>query len=130
MGGNRWQFYTRELRAYSLERLQLENQLRKAIDEDQLIVHFQPKLHLASDRIVSAEALVRWQHPDKGLVMPGDFITIAEETGMIVALGQRCWISPASRPRTGAIRGRSRSRYRSTCRSSSYARKALPSACA
>ena len=89
LGGNRWQFYTRELRAYSLERLQLENQLRKAIDEDQLVVHFQPKLHLASDRIGSAEALVRWQHPDKGLVMPGDFITIAEETGMIVALGQK-----------------------------------------
>ncbi|WP_425056119.1 putative bifunctional diguanylate cyclase/phosphodiesterase [Pseudomonas abyssi] len=89
LGGNRWQFYTRELRAYSLDRLQLENQLRKAIDEDQLVVHFQPKLHLASDRICSAEALVRWQHPDRGLVMPGDFITIAEETGMIVTLGQK-----------------------------------------
>ena len=89
LGGNRLQFYTRELRAYSLDRLQLENQLRKAIDEGQLVVHFQPKLHLASDRISSAEALVRWQHPDRGLVMPGDFITIAEETGLIVALGQK-----------------------------------------
>ena len=89
LGGNRWQFYTRQLRAYSLDRLQLENQLRKAIDEQQLMVHFQPKLHLASDRIRSAEALVRWQHPIRGIMMPGDFISIAEETGLIVALGEQ-----------------------------------------
>lgn len=89
LGGNRRQFYTRQLRAFSLDRLQLENQLRKAIDEQQLVVHFQPKLHLASDRIRSAEALVRWQHPARGMMMPGEFISIAEETGLIVALGEQ-----------------------------------------
>ncbi|MEH6799206.1 MAG: EAL domain-containing protein [Halopseudomonas sabulinigri] len=87
LGGNNAQFFTHELRAYSLDRLQLENQLRKALEDDQLIVYYQPKLHLASDRIRSAEALVRWQHPDRGLVMPGEFINIAEESGMIGALG-------------------------------------------
>ncbi|SDT09979.1 diguanylate cyclase/phosphodiesterase with PAS/PAC sensor(s) [Halopseudomonas xinjiangensis] len=87
LGGNSFQFFTRDLQSYSLERLQLENQLRKALDENQLVVHYQPKLHLASDRIRSAEALVRWKHPQRGLIMPGEFIEMAEETGLILALG-------------------------------------------
>ncbi|UAW98362.1 EAL domain-containing protein [Halopseudomonas nanhaiensis] len=87
LGGNSFQFFTRDLQSYSIERLQLENQLRKALDENQLVVHYQPKLHLASDRIRSAEALVRWKHPQRGLVMPGEFIEMAEETGLILALG-------------------------------------------
>lgn len=87
LGGNCQQFFTPNLQAYSLDRLQLENQLRKALEEDQLEVYYQPKLHLASDRISGAEALVRWQHPERGTIMPGDFIDMAEETGMIVALG-------------------------------------------
>ncbi|MEH6565934.1 MAG: EAL domain-containing protein [Halopseudomonas sp.] len=87
LGGNNAQFFTHELRAYSLDRLQLENQLRKALEDDQLLVYYQPKLHLASDRIRSAEALVRWQHPERGLIMPGEFINIAEESGLIGALG-------------------------------------------
>lgn len=89
LGGGGFQFFTEDLQAYGLERLQLENQLRKALDESQLVVHFQPKLHLDSDRITSAEALVRWQHPERGLIFPGDFIAMAEETGLIVALGDR-----------------------------------------
>lgn len=89
LGGGGYQFFTQDLQAYGLERLQLENQLRKALDESQLVVHFQPKLHLDSDRITSAEALVRWQHPERGLIFPGDFIAMAEETGLIVALGDR-----------------------------------------
>ncbi|MFN3580480.1 MAG: EAL domain-containing protein [Pseudomonas sp.] len=87
LGGNGLQFFTHNMQAYSLDRLQLENQLRKALEEDQLVVHYQPKLHLATDQIGGAEALVRWQHPERGLIMPGDFIDIAEETGLIVALG-------------------------------------------
>lgn len=87
LGGNGLQFFTDNLQAYSLDRLQLENQLRKALEHDQLVVHYQPKLHLATDQIGGAEALVRWQHPERGLVMPAQFIDIAEETGMIIALG-------------------------------------------
>ncbi len=88
LGGDGCQFFTESLQGYSPDRLRLEGQLRKALDESQLVVFYQPKLHLKTDRISSAEALVRWRHPERGLVMPGDFIPIAEETGMIVTLGE------------------------------------------
>lgn len=88
LGGNTFQFYTDNLQACTLERLQLETQLRKAIAEGQLEVFYQPKLCLANDRLSSAEALVRWRHPELGLVPPGDFIGLAEETGLIGAIGE------------------------------------------
>ena len=96
LGGNNFQFYTESLQASTLERLQLEIQLRKAIDEHQLEVFYQPKLCLASGRIEAAEALVRWRHPTMGMVPPGDFIGLAEETGLIGAIGEfvlrrACW---------------------------------------
>ena len=88
LGGNTFQFYTDNLQACTLERLQLENQLRKGIEEGQLEVFYQPKLCLADDSLRSAEALVRWRHPELGLVPPGDFIGLAEETGLINPLGE------------------------------------------
>ncbi|MDP3846979.1 MAG: EAL domain-containing protein [Pseudomonas sp.] len=88
LGGNTFQFFTDNLQACTLERLQLENQLRKAITEGQLEVFYQPKLCLADDSLSSAEALVRWRHPELGLVPPGDFIGLAEETGLIGAIGE------------------------------------------
>ncbi|TXI29822.1 MAG: EAL domain-containing protein, partial [Aquipseudomonas alcaligenes] len=88
LGGNTFQFFTDNLQACTLERLQLENQLRKAIGEGQLEVYYQPKLSLADDSINAAEALVRWQHPQLGLVPPADFIGLAEETGLIGAIGE------------------------------------------
>ena len=96
LGGNNFQFYTDSLQASTLERLQLENQLRKAIEEKQLNVFYQPKLCLATGRLNAAEALVRWSHPTLGQVPPGDFIGLAEETGLIGAIGefvlrQACW---------------------------------------
>ena len=88
LGGNTFQFFTDNLQACTLERLQLENQLRKAITDGQLEVFYQPKLSLADDSLSSAEALVRWRHPELGLVPPGDFIGLAEETGLIGAIGE------------------------------------------
>ncbi|MDF0733406.1 EAL domain-containing protein [Pseudomonas entomophila] len=96
LGGDSFQFYTESLRASTLERLQLENQLRKAIDEGQLLVYYQPKLCLRSGRLHAAEALVRWQHPQLGMVPPSEFVGLAEETGLIAPMGefvlrQACW---------------------------------------
>ncbi|MBU6958291.1 EAL domain-containing protein [Pseudomonas sp. CVAP len=96
LGGNNFQFYTDSLQASTLERLQLENQLRKAIEDKQLKVFYQPKLCLATGRLNAAEALVRWDHPTMGQVPPGDFIGLAEEVGLIGAIGefvlrQACW---------------------------------------
>ncbi|MFJ4344947.1 putative bifunctional diguanylate cyclase/phosphodiesterase [Pseudomonas sp. NPDC089401] len=88
LGGDNFQFYTESLRTSTLERLQLENQLRKAIDEGQLLVYYQPKLCLQTGRLHAAEALVRWQHPQRGMVPPGEFIGLAEETGLIAPMGE------------------------------------------
>ncbi|MEE4138961.1 putative bifunctional diguanylate cyclase/phosphodiesterase [Pseudomonas viridiflava] len=96
LGGNNFQFFTQSLQASTLERLQLETQLRRAIEEQQLQVFYQPKLCLRTGRLDSAEALVRWHHPQRGIVAPGEFIGLAEETGLISAIGefvlrQACW---------------------------------------
>jgi len=83
LGGNNFQFFTDSLQASTLERLQLENHLRKAIDERQLTVFYQPKLCLATGKLKAAEALVRWEHPQWGMVPPSQFIPVAEDAGLI-----------------------------------------------
>lgn len=88
LGGNTVQFFTERLQSSSLEYLKLENQLRQALDEGQLEVFYQPRLSLAGDRLDAAEALVRWRHPQQGLMAAGHFIPLAEETGLIIPLGE------------------------------------------
>jgi diguanylate cyclase (GGDEF)-like protein len=89
-GRNNFQLSIPELTDEAVQRLTLQAGLRQAIEKDELVLHYQPVLSLTTGRIVSMEALVRWQHPEKGLVMPGAFIDVAEKAGMMVSLGD--WV--------------------------------------
>ncbi len=87
MGGNQVQLFDDSLRSFSRQRLEIEQDLRKALANDELEVHYQPKMDLKTRRILSYEALIRWRHPVRGLVSPDDFVNIAEESGLISDLG-------------------------------------------
>ena len=91
---NSFQFYSNELNARALAKLTLANELRKALDRDELQLYYQPKVDLKTSVITGAEALVRWQHPKRGWVSPQEFIPMAEENGLIVPLGQ--WVMRAA----------------------------------
>ncbi|MCP4302057.1 MAG: EAL domain-containing protein [Gammaproteobacteria bacterium] len=88
VGRNNFKFYSDTMRTKSLHRLDLENLIRTAIDEEQFEVHFQPKVNADTFRLVGAEALLRWNHPKRGAIAPDDFISVAEETGLIVPIGR------------------------------------------
>ncbi|MDR6553004.1 EAL domain-containing protein [Paenibacillus qinlingensis] len=93
-GRNDFQIFNSDMKSVSINRLKLENELRKALINEEFVLYYQPQVEIESGRIVGVEALIRWNHPDKGMVMPNHFIPLAEESGLIVPIGE--WVLRAA----------------------------------
>jgi diguanylate cyclase (GGDEF)-like protein/PAS domain S-box-containing protein len=112
-GRDNYQFFKEEMNARAVERQSLEVDLRRAIKQEEFILHYQPKVNLNSGEITGVEVLIRWSHPTRGIIYPGTFISIAEDCGLIVALGKwvlehaclqaRAWIDQGHVPMPVAI---------------------------
>jgi EAL domain-containing protein (putative c-di-GMP-specific phosphodiesterase class I) len=93
-GRNGFQFFAPEMNAHATERLELEKALKQALERSEFEVHYQPQVLVKTGQVVAVEALGRWRHPTKGLLAPGHFIGVAEDTGLIVPIG--AWVLRAA----------------------------------
>lgn len=89
-GRNNYQFYTRDMSVAAIGRLALENDLRRALEREEFVLHYQPQVALDTGAVIGVEALIRWQHPERGLLYPHQFIGLAEDSGLIVPIGK--WV--------------------------------------
>jgi len=86
-GRNTYQLYTHSMNMRSMERLKMENDMRRALADEQFILHYQPQVNVTTNEVIGMEALLRWKHPERGMVPPSQFVPVAEENGMIVPIG-------------------------------------------
>ena len=125
-GGNAYHFYAARMNESAFERLVMENDLRRALERDEFVLHYQPQVDIGTGRLVGVEALLRWQHPQQGLVAPRLFIPLAEETGLIVPIGEwvlrealrqaKCWREAGAAPFRMAVNISSRQFWRGNLR--------------
>ncbi len=87
-GRGGFHFYDQSMNARALARLTMESQMRRALDRGEYVLHYQPRIDVANGAIVGAEALIRWQHPDQGLMLPAEFIPLAEDSGLVIPIGE------------------------------------------
>jgi diguanylate cyclase (GGDEF)-like protein len=87
-GRGGFQFYDRSMNARALDRLVMESMLRRAVERSEFVLHYQPRVDFNSGQIVGAEALIRWQHPERGLLLPQEFIPLAEDTNLVIPIGE------------------------------------------
>ena len=109
-GGNNCQFYAADMNAQALKRLALETSMRRAIENKEFITYYQPLVNLATGEVVGSEALVRWRHPEFGVLLPAKFIGLAEDTGMIVDIGDFVMRTACAQTRAWQDRGYGRLR--------------------
>ena len=105
-GKNNYQFYSAQMNVHTLERAALESNLRRALERNEFLLHYQPKIDIGSGRITGMEALLRWQQPGKPIVPPMDFIPLAEETGLIVPIGGWALMTACTRAKSWQDPGR------------------------
>ena len=104
-GRNSYQFYSAAMNVHTVERLELESDLRHALERDEFLLHYQPKVEVATGLITGVEALLRWNHPRRGLMQPMEFIPLAEEIGLISSIGEWVLATACARTREWQVRG-------------------------